>query len=952
MIVLNQDRINTKYFIEDNLIVDINTTRKLEELLTMMRNGEDIQTVASIHVYRTNESVNEKLYDRLEQRDLTRVLPDYYTLFDDDYDGDEDDWVLHDGSRPYIETKSDGLFTAYEQTSFGAKKTKYTFEEIPVQEEFLIAYIGDAVGIMPHFLTDESLKDETVQNLKKLSAAAEIGYNREIALSFPNEAKASLPPVTDAKMLQSLSNAERALFDDILHPARLTDAIAALKQQNPREMITKALVNAVSVNYDSSSSNEPLREHVDTSSIRYTAYKESRLGNSNAEEFLQKAKTAFEKKFHGHAPRVLKEYMLGQLLYEDYNSKNVKDSTLERIVDNFNQTSVQTIAAFKNPLLFAISDKLNFREVREDHISIFGAYLYPDAMSNFQTNGFIEWYKAHNDISPADLTKILVGLWDYPDVMFDKDTSIKDTVNMVQNQKGVEDCKEFEYEYNYSFKDNDLAIRGRNIVATQGDLKMYMLAADDYRNFTVGYDTHCCQHYGGAGSSCVWKLTTDPYAGVVVIERKGKILAQGFVWTDEAKDTLVFDNVEFADDRKVSQFNDLFAVWSQSMPYKNIHVGVGYNQGMQSWGRKVTYNATMPTTLSSGHVYSDYHNNARSLKKDGTIQITARGAVAISETPLVPSRFDTINNMGLGYLLSTGFSLDKMMEISEKLQTNTLTDEEIFDIIRSSKLDSIISHFDYLAPETQVWIMDNRPTAVEYINHPCPAVQAAAIAKDPSKIKDIEDPSEELQLAVIHQNGLLLQMIHNPTDRVIHEAVISNGMALKLVPQERQTEELQRIAVQNFPRIIISINNPSDTVYRQAIQQEPDIVGILGQLSDELQVFAVQCNPSVVNILKNPCAQAISDAVHQNGLLIRNFQMKYPFLREPAIRQNPFAIGAINNPTLEECTLALSLNPQVQSLIADAGLRTLAIETALAHAQELPQNITNPDYIQQEEYDV
>ena len=82
------------------------------------------------------------------------------------------------------------------------------------------------------------------------------------------------------------------------------------------------------------------------------------------------------------------------------------------------------------------------------------------------------------------------------------------------------------------------------------------LQKDDYRNFTIGYDTNCCQHYGSIGGECLPCYCHDPYAGAVVIVKNsqmygdkwltGGAIAQAFTWVDNDKSTIVFDNMEFA----------------------------------------------------------------------------------------------------------------------------------------------------------------------------------------------------------------------------------------------------------------------------------------------------------------------------------------------------------------------------------------------------------------------
>lgn len=57
----------------------------------------------------------------------------------------------------------------------------------------------------------------------------------------------------------------------------------------------------------------------------------------------------------------------------------------------------------------------------------------------------------------------------------------------------------------------------------------------------------------------------NPDAGFFVIEDKtsGKILAQAEAWQTADGGKLVFDNIEFADDRQIDQFAPVLAKWCE-----------------------------------------------------------------------------------------------------------------------------------------------------------------------------------------------------------------------------------------------------------------------------------------------------------------------------------------------------------------------------------------------------
>lgn len=96
----------------------------------------------------------------------------------------------------------------------------------------------------------------------------------------------------------------------------------------------------------------------------------------------------------------------------------------------------------------------------------------------------------------------------------------------------------------------------------------------------IGYDTNCCQHLRGAGETAMIYGLANPDAGFFVIEDKtsGKILAQAEAWQTADGGKLVFDNIEFADDRQIDQFAPVLAKWCEEAPYPDVLMGNGYNE--------------------------------------------------------------------------------------------------------------------------------------------------------------------------------------------------------------------------------------------------------------------------------------------------------------------------------------------------------------------------------------
>lgn len=636
-----------------------------------------------------------------------------------------------------------------------------------------------------------------------------------------------------------------------------------------------------------------------------------------APQIIQKAETYFKELYRGHAPRVLSEYMYAQLTVRGWDVHNVTDAQLKQIAEEFSQTSVSKMAKYKNAALFALAHVMNFAEIRAEHAEVMGIYLTPERVKLLIEKDFVAWYNKNKSVNTSDLVALLQESDNI--ARFNQNKSAKDIVFELKNARGISEARKMEEKYRYRFADNELAIRGRHVAASEGKMKMYMLQADDYRNFTIGIDTHCCQCYGNAGETCVYKYTTDPFAGAVVIERNGEILAQGFVWTDETKDTLVFDNVEFANDRNVSQFSDLFAAWCRAMPYSNIHVGTGYNQSMKGWGKQIEEKekATLPTTLADGRCYSDYHGDARTLKRNGQMLVSERNPIRITTKPDEPTRWDALARPETAMWLNDCHStIEERIAFAERFLNNPSPEVQMEAVQKDARM---IQYIEHPTEEVQMYAVGRDAKFAELIQNPCHRVQEMLVDRDPNYIRKINNPSEEMALRAVQSNGLLLEAISNPSEEVCKAAVRENGYAIRFVAQP--SEELQRLAVRQSPKVVSLISYASESVKRLAISEDPHVISLLHEPSYELQMLAVNADPYIINEINSPERGAVRRAIEKCGLLIRNFQYQYPELRRVALEQNGFAIRTLNDPTHEEYLIAVRQNRAVLNSIRNPQLQ-------------------------------
>lgn len=990
MIILNQDKLPLNFHSQDNLVFDINTNFKLEKILDDLRNGKTIDEIGGISAYFISlegdkeqpvidDAFINEAYKYYQERKENSIIPDYNVVHDSDYEGDVNGTgdIFHDEDFPpntkvpFMEERLSKLNEAYQKFLFNVDSTASVYPFALDSETKINALkyqIAATIGIIPQLL--DMYPEANISQLKKLSETARLTMEEGIASFYSNQYDELIPSKEAIDILSGLNIAERQLLTCELNPTKVTDIAVAIKSTDKNITLTRDMIE--SMFYKKMDMNGHISEE-DIYSLTKIKMN-TNISVSDISNAKEKAIELFtESKEYGHrVPKVIDDYTVSQ-----FN----KDSTMtgNRIYNEFNLKSLMKVARAKSESLYALSNELNFNEIKESHINIIGSYYPNNLVPYLKRNRFVEYYNTHKDMSDNDLKELLEqyrnvynyameikdsidsGLqhyarssdYDMTLVKFDKDKTPTQQINELREFKARADCKNMEHKYHYKFENNDLAIRGREIEIIDRNYHMYTLPANDYRNFTIGYDTNCCQHYGGAGETCVYKLTSDPYAGAVVIEKAGKVIAQGFVWTDESKDTIVFDNVEFNNDRDVYLFNNIFSAWAKECPYENVHVGTSYNEGMQGWGASVptTKLVNMPKVLSSDYVYSDYvgHSNARTIKKNGRVILPPAINYQVVKHDIVPSKLDVINNLGLGYLMSLELTANKVVEIGEKIENNTLTDDEIKNIItQTSNHEVLLEKLDTLSDDLQMWFYEKYPLETELIKNPCDAIAAIQIEKNPNLIKNIENPSKEMQLAVVKKDGLLIQLIDNPCEEAAIEAVKQNGYALSLIPPELQTNEVAKAAIENAPRIVLTLKTITEPVIKAAVEKEPQIIGLIEAktpISDEIKMLAIDKDTSTILHMKKSALteQVVKKAIENNGLLIRNFQREFPSLRKLAIEQNPSAIGVLIKPTKEEITLALSLNPKVSSKINDKAL----VEEVLAEME----NRTDESIENAEDYD-
>lgn len=940
MVIYNGRELSSK-FVKDNKIVEINSPiQDVMEAIEVLREEASKETPDLSRFFIQAYSFSDQPFETYTA-DFPHLMTSSVNVFDEIL-SDTAAAALADASATYVRPAE---FVELEKDHFN-QRTSMEFTPVDVSAKEVLDEMMGSYGILPTLWNE----DKPVSELKSLSAAGE-----KLIRMYPGDKYRiskfnGIPNLQAIEFYQSLTPYEkRVVSDGRVHPAKVFQIANMVKANGRDTLLTEEMLDYL----------------IDqTSKIKDTDEKKRITSKQVAEEFttafaennkplMDRATDIFKEMYHGFAPRVLNEYMWGilwakgQMSSFDKAKSDVSDDQIREIASAFNRQNVSKVAKYKNPVLLALSERTDFGKVKDNIIQTLGTSVRMSSLKDLFDKDFPEWLNNHPDVTPAEVLKIVEKITEINKIPADMDTDA--LIRRIEDRRGYEQSRMFEEKHaykqvGYKFADNELAIKGRHIVAKQGNLTMRMLAADEYKNFTIGIDTHCCQRYGDAGESCVYKYTSDPFAGAVVIERGDKVIAQGFVWVDVAADTFVFDNVELDNDREVQQFTGLFSAYAKALPYANVHIGTGYNQGMNGWGQKVLFDknnpieAKMPTTVDGrksitswgdGNCYSDYHTRsgsvARVIKHMGIMKLPEAPNVTITTAPDEPTRWDELAKPDLCFMLNDWEkSIEERLRVAREFRENPTAAMQMQIIQRTP---TAIASMENPTEEVQEWILSHYPDYISQIQNPCASIQAELIRRDPTYISHIENPSEEMILDVVSRDGMMLEHIQNPTQTVCEMACTENGYARQFVPSDMLNETVNYASVCSQPKVIANIEDPSELVVRAALQANPNVISIMNEPSEYAQVLAVQLRPSVINQIENPCYEAVKEAVSLNGLMIRNFQNQYPELREVALRQNGYAAGCLKNLTIDEARMALDQNRGAVTAIKDKDILDALVVT-------------------------
>lgn len=896
MIIFNLEEMENSFLTKDNEILQINSRLSslkelAERLQQKIKGDENALSEEDFEMTRYLSGVNRMVVP-LSTNEDTFDAYNYVHIFDPE-------------SEEGLDTMSEDrsvLFADFERFQYG-QNHDFSKKEEALSDKELYESVLDALGVMPALYEELDL---SIKELMNLSYLARNCYRPWEALQRDNR----LPTKKDIVTFAGLNDYERDAFtSSMLNPTRLLDVIEGIKAKQGFEdfAITKENVHIIAKN--PSISTEDLVNMITVEAFKVS---ETNIDNYNA------LKSAFEAEFR-RAPRILNEIYNAFLPY--YNVSALSDTQIAEIVRGFKLTNIQAIAKRHNPALLVMSKHLNFSETKKEHLNIFATYLTPALIKSLEEKGFIEWYKKYKrEIKISELANIVRNSSEIG--VFDLNISPKNFFIISKQRKGwinaacvYEDFGDF-----YDFRKNENVIPNRTLVIEDksAGIRMRMLANDDARLFIAPIDCHCCQNVAtrldiervllaknfnsieetyqyvaehreelaemgyngqmtgvGVGGGCTLNEIANPFACVTLWEdaETNNTIAQADTHYDAESNTLIYDNIEFANDGDIKKIFDILAIYAESSTFDNVHIGTGYNQGMTCVGKPIgtkayiDYSKECKKYLSyqdRAGFYTDYHargsNAARAIKKDGLMLMD-------SKKPLQNFKVSREEEETFPYLthplvlLFNDYTIAEKKDLIERYEAQNLTEREMIKC--AGYKPNLLSDFDELPLKIQYAIVTDKIQRVwenlKYIKNPNMALFESAMDEKLANVRKFpaEKITKEKWMKILERDGTFIEFVPRKyyCEEMFMTAIKENPFSVKYIekvcPMEDRNKYLAQ-AILRKPILISHYPDVSHSIWLKVLEKSGTFGRYHPTQPTNIQQAMIDNSPYWIEAIRNP----------------------------------------------------------------------------------------------------
>lgn len=303
-------------------------------------------------------------------------------------------------------------------------------------------------------------------------------------------------------------------------------------------------------------------------------------------------------RFHGRVPQIIESIALVANFYLENelkrnrekqtgcNKAEIMEHINSTLVEKFNINAVRTMLQKNIPQCMAVMfyntfsvDKCQqIAENIEPATNIYNLLLKAENDDNTAYIDAAAWISEHLSTNQDTMKKIIKNA---DRLELSEQESIGGIEAKLSSLKSLKEVKKIEKQYKktgFKFKKCKCELKDCGHVISNNDYKAYIMLPTDERQVRLGYDTTCCQKLYDIGESAMMHGLLNPKAGFWVIEDKnsGQIKAQAEVWEDNDH-TLVFDNIEFANDADIDLYKNIIGKWLNETEYADVIMGRGYN---------------------------------------------------------------------------------------------------------------------------------------------------------------------------------------------------------------------------------------------------------------------------------------------------------------------------------------------------------------------------------------
>lgn len=362
----------------------------------------------------------------------------------------------------------------------------------------------------------------------------------------------------------------------------------SIKFKDFLEIISLMHENGIELNKDSVKIGVSVYERRKSTFLDSFLQNYKQIGNINCYETLLKVSVQsrineieedlsnrFKEKFRGRVPQIIHAIAIATFLY---------DFSPEEVVANFNVQSVRSAMNHLSPVE-SIVLLMGAKDISSTAIFDSASAKYAVRCYCFSLKGKGECYKVAGDFiasHPQTSEKILKKIAKKANEL---EITNKSTVESITTQFGnlssaseVQKIEKAYKECGFKFRKCQFDLKFSDTIS--GNYRMEILRPGDTRMAYLGDFTSCCQRLHDVGESAMMHGLLNPKAGFwcMTDKRTGRVVAQAEIWEKENDpNSLVFDNIEFANDAEIGLYRKDIGEWLKESPYENIYMGCGYN---------------------------------------------------------------------------------------------------------------------------------------------------------------------------------------------------------------------------------------------------------------------------------------------------------------------------------------------------------------------------------------